>query len=145
MPSYQYCGDKTIVRLSYLHNGISYTGKMTSLYWIRALVVDDNTPLPTCGPSSAHCYSAAHQRQDPGKGCYWMKNIHAVVNTRRIGDNRRRVVINMPNHYVEISNMAKYSLNKISWAFFFIFKQLQLRLIYIHHFVVSGPIPVSRI
>ena len=43
MSSYQYrkshCGDKTILRPSYLHNGISYTGKMTSLYWIRALVV----------------------------------------------------------------------------------------------------------
>ena len=41
MLSYQYrkshCGDKTILRPSYLHNGISYTGKMTSLYWIRAL------------------------------------------------------------------------------------------------------------
>ena len=42
MPSYQYrkshCGDKTVVRSSYLHNGISYTGKTTSLYWIRALI-----------------------------------------------------------------------------------------------------------
>ena len=41
MPSYQYrkshCGDKTVIRSSYLHNGISYTAKMTSLYWIRAL------------------------------------------------------------------------------------------------------------
>ena len=41
MSSYQYrkshCEDKTVVRSSYLHNGISYTGKMTSLYWIRAL------------------------------------------------------------------------------------------------------------
>ena len=40
MSSYQYrkshCGDKTILRPSYLHNGISYTGKITSLYWIRA-------------------------------------------------------------------------------------------------------------
>ena len=38
MPSYRYrkslCGDKTILRPSYLHNGISYTGKMASLYWI---------------------------------------------------------------------------------------------------------------
>ena len=37
MPSYQYrnshCGDKTVVRSSYLHNGITYTGKMTFLYW----------------------------------------------------------------------------------------------------------------
>ena len=42
MTSYQYrkshCGDKTILRPSYLHNGISYTGKMSSLYWIRALM-----------------------------------------------------------------------------------------------------------
>ena len=41
MTFYQYrkshCGDKTILRPSYLHNGISYAGKMTSLYWIRAL------------------------------------------------------------------------------------------------------------
>ena len=40
IPSNQYrkshCGDKTILRSSYLHNGISYTGKMISLYWIRA-------------------------------------------------------------------------------------------------------------
>ena len=42
MSSYQYrkphCGDKTILRPSYLHNGISYTVKTTSLYWIRALL-----------------------------------------------------------------------------------------------------------
>ena len=41
MQSYQYrkfhCGYKTILRPCYLHNGISYTGKMTSLYWIRVL------------------------------------------------------------------------------------------------------------
>ena len=45
MTSYQYrkshCGDKTVVRSSYLHNEISYTGnfEMTYLYWIRAQVV----------------------------------------------------------------------------------------------------------
>ena len=31
-------GDKTILWPSYLHNGISYTGKITSLYWIKAQV-----------------------------------------------------------------------------------------------------------
>ena len=40
IPSYQYrkshYGDKTVVRSSYLHYGISYTGKMSSLYWIGA-------------------------------------------------------------------------------------------------------------
>ena len=43
MSSYQYrishCGDKTVVKSSYLHNRISYTGKMTSLYWIRAQIL----------------------------------------------------------------------------------------------------------
>ena len=38
LPPQSHCGDKTILRSSYLHNGISYTGKMTSLYWIRAHV-----------------------------------------------------------------------------------------------------------
>ena len=37
MSSYHYrkshYGDKTVVRSSYLHNEISYTGKTTSLYW----------------------------------------------------------------------------------------------------------------
>ena len=43
MPSYQYrkphCGDNTVVRSSYLHNGISYTGEIASLYWIGAQVL----------------------------------------------------------------------------------------------------------
>ena len=42
MPSSQYRnangGDKTVLRPSYLHNGISYTGKTTSWYWIIAKV-----------------------------------------------------------------------------------------------------------
>ena len=42
MLSYQYrkyhCRDKTVTRSSYLHNGISYIGKMASLYWISHLV-----------------------------------------------------------------------------------------------------------
>ena len=42
MSSYRYrkshCGDKAVVRSSYRHNGISYTGKMTYLYWIGAQV-----------------------------------------------------------------------------------------------------------
>ena len=40
MPSYQYrkshCGDKTVVRSSYLYNGISYTGKITVLSYFKS-------------------------------------------------------------------------------------------------------------
>ena len=43
MLSYQnrkyHCGDKTVVRSSYLHIGISYTGETVSLYWIVARVI----------------------------------------------------------------------------------------------------------
>ena len=45
MTPYQYrkshCGDKTVMRSSYLHNGISYTGKRTYLYWIGALLPNE--------------------------------------------------------------------------------------------------------
>ena len=45
MSSYLYrkshCGDKTVVRSSYLHNGNSYTGKMASLYWFSPLVIKE--------------------------------------------------------------------------------------------------------
>ena len=55
MTSYQYrkshCGDKTILRPSYLHNGISYTGKTISFYWIGALVLDSNNPFAVCNIS----------------------------------------------------------------------------------------------
>ena len=53
MSSYWYrkphCGDKTVVRSSCLHNGISYTGKITSLYWISPLAITPRWTRPsTC-------------------------------------------------------------------------------------------------
>ena len=64
MPSYRYrkshCGDKTILRPSYLHNGISYTGKMTSLYWIRPPVLLEYTILPSCFVVIEKCPQYAH-------------------------------------------------------------------------------------
>ena len=56
MSSYQYrkthCGDKTILRPSYLHNGISYTGKMTSLYWIRTQGIEKPATIRLWTPQS---------------------------------------------------------------------------------------------
>ena len=64
MTSYQYrkshCGDKTVVSSYYLHNGIFYTGKMSSLYWISPQVSaplrDDILVLPAylAAPIPAH-------------------------------------------------------------------------------------------
>ena len=43
MSSYQYrkshCGDKRMLRPSYLHNEISYTGKTACLHWIRPQIL----------------------------------------------------------------------------------------------------------
>ena len=59
MLSYQYrkshCGDKTILRLSYLHKGISFTGKMASLYWIGPL-----DPPSESGLTHIHVLCALH-------------------------------------------------------------------------------------
>ena len=44
--SYQYrkshCGDKMVIRSSYLHSGISYTGKTKSLHWNKTPSVKKN-------------------------------------------------------------------------------------------------------
>ena len=40
-----HCGDKTVARSSYHHNGISYTGKMTSLYWTTPRFLTTPPPL----------------------------------------------------------------------------------------------------
>ena len=62
--TYQYgkshCGDKTILLLSYLHNGISYTGKTTSLYWIRPQVPHTCVTVLTGDP--LHSRALAHSR-----------------------------------------------------------------------------------
>ena len=54
MSSYLYrkshCGDKTVVRSSYLHNGISYTGKMSSLYWSGALTASQSRLFHSLNP-----------------------------------------------------------------------------------------------
>ena len=74
MTSYLYrkshCGDKTILRPSYLHNDISYTGKTTSLGWIGALVFieccirDLQTNLSSTSiPAICHCMLSSHIRQ----------------------------------------------------------------------------------
>ena len=66
--SHQYrkshCGDKPFSIPCHLHNGNSYTGKMTSLYWIRALV-------KTVSMKSIHSLSQ--------EWCLWLTVPHRVV------------------------------------------------------------------
>ena len=71
MTSYQHtkshCGDKTVVSSSYLHNVISYTGKMASLYWTNPQVLNYgegwtiNKAL--CNPSFAQYLSTLFKRE----------------------------------------------------------------------------------
>ena len=71
MTSYHYskshCGDKMILRPSYLHNGISFTDKMTSLYLIGEKVacgiqIYFRVFLIHCWPSSMTSYGAIKSR-----------------------------------------------------------------------------------
>ena len=59
MTSYQYrkshCGDKTILRPSYLHSWISYTDKISSLYCIMALKNMDKSLCAQRQQSVAMC------------------------------------------------------------------------------------------
>ena len=83
MSCYQYwkshCGDKTILRPSYLHNGISNTGKMSTLYWIRdqqtngpasisnrRTIMVTRQPFPHCGKSGIF---------ELTKGCFDMRSV----------------------------------------------------------------------
>ena len=76
MTSYQYrkshCGDKTILRPSYLHNGISYTGKMTNLYWIGAQIVNGKNSPAHIIPESAWIIL-------PCKSCTSLLKAHSSV------------------------------------------------------------------
>ena len=49
-----HCGDKTILRPYYLHNGIFYIGKTASLYWIRAQVDIPWSLMPWLHESADH-------------------------------------------------------------------------------------------
>ena len=61
--SYQYrkshFGDETVGRSYYLYNGISYTGKMASLYWISPLwticSMNQNLCALQCNTYAQHC------------------------------------------------------------------------------------------
>ena len=69
MSSYQYrkphCGDKTVVRSSYIHNGIFYSCNTTSSYWIMTLVVLRawiDGVIPSIPPAWQHCCGSNHKR-----------------------------------------------------------------------------------
>ena len=71
MISYQYrkshCGDKTVVRSSYLHNGISYTGK-------RHVIIES-------GPSILNTYHWLFTSTNHTEPCRWL--CHGAHNSTR--------------------------------------------------------------
>ena len=85
MPSYQYrkshFGDKMVVRSSYLHNGISYTGKMTSLCWIRALGLFSDRHKTVIRSSYLHngdfLYSQSQAGYLSNLACDWLSIVWA--------------------------------------------------------------------
>ena len=84
MPSYQYrkshCGDKTILWPSYLHNGISYTSKLASIYIVKIRTQVDSLTQPTTAASVAGDSPHSPSRKEccltqriprPGWWCPW--------------------------------------------------------------------------
>ena len=68
IPSYPYrkyqCGDKTILRSSYLHNGNAYTGTMVFLYWSACWVISSSS----CCPGHMSVWSLALSRRQSFAG-----------------------------------------------------------------------------
>ena len=89
MTSYQYrkshCVDKTILRLSYFHNGISYTGKTTSLYWIRTLMLTVRLVVMSSNLSNHHI-NGSWQRWHNSKVVFKYKD--CLSSYRNSHDNR---------------------------------------------------------
>ena len=94
--SYQYrkshCGDKTILRPSYLHNGISYTGKTISLYWIGArwvwfrlystqLCSTGVNPCPAHGTLPRLSPTAVHSGNKPSADTVFILVLVLIYNT----------------------------------------------------------------
>ena len=96
MLSYQYrkshCGNKTVERSSHLHNEISYTGEMSSLYWIGALnwachlVVIAGANTVWCLYNVVNFLTNIHKRHSiahllgRGKGCLlWIQHLIDIL------------------------------------------------------------------
>ena len=129
--SYQYrkshCGDKTILRPSYLHSGISYTGKMTSLYWIRAQVSILHMPLSHYVIS---CYNRPYYKEVPLcfsrqlqlSGIPSQDYISDRINTKILGLNSSDVSIIsfyqwafIPLANGKFRNIRQYVVLKVMW------------------------------
>ena len=103
--SYQYrkshCGHKMVIRSSYFHNGISYTGKMTSLYWIRALVPYVVSTLAalwlTLSDREAFLFSEG-EFQVPGPSQWWEMVEKATIYYHKISGVRGTKSQNLNNY-----------------------------------------------
>ena len=82
MPSHQYrkshCGDKSVVRSSYLHNGIPYAGKMASLYWISSLTLKTRACFLSLAQSKLRLCLANHRAgYFSNLACDWLSIVWA--------------------------------------------------------------------
>ena len=72
-----HCVDKTILWLSYLHNGISFTGKTTSLYWIGALNILGE-------PDQHHGSWCPGSRSSAEHPWVWLCRINRTLSSKRV-------------------------------------------------------------
>ena len=95
-----HCGGKTILRQSYLHGKIPYTGKTTSLYWIGAQVT---TPLFGATKQSRCC-------NDPTPGLiyhvHWVLSFPLTNPNRQCNVRNKQVTIALCIHIINCGDVS---------------------------------------
>ena len=87
-----------VIRLSYLHNGITYTGKMTSLYWINLWGWLDKV-------KPAYQYRVSYYKDDTARLIFIM-GISILVR-------QHRFMLNQPPYFF-VAKVEFFSSNSIS-------------------------------
>ena len=126
MSSYQYrkshCGDKTILWSSYLHNGISFTDKMASLYWICPLILHEAgaqafrhhfVNAPSQWETTLHCNVVSHwlgaYKNDPWLcKCSQQQTMITCWTHWPLGDVKVILKVKSPNTYYRLHSWALF-------------------------------------
>ena len=147
MLSYQYrkshCGDETIVISSYLHNGISYTGKMTSLYWIRAQVFVC-TVLSFSGTILAHSHKQKLAFRDLVQHVYYCSSEYIYTSHIRSLNTQKprfRVILVRISSLVICAALCKITVSSLLKYWKYCSLALNLR----YMFIARSPLAVHAI
>ena len=135
MPSYQYrksqCGDKNILRPSYLHTGVSYTCIMTSLCWTGDQTVaqmpevktkkkhlwrDKNIPGCLCPYQGCWCHGSLYRQDISSLGIAY-KNIerHTADTIVSWPNPKQWVIVHTSDLMMKVYKVYIFSQSQEKW------------------------------